>query len=174
MCLHIGVGAFWVGTVVFVAVFLVPTLKAVGPGAAPVMGHLVQVRRLPIVLLTSAWVTLLSGAALAWHDAGPLGFRWFSVGPGRVFGLGAVLAFIATLIGMAFNLPTARRIGAITGRAQAAGGPPSAEDQLELGRLHSPHGQGEQRRRGAPHPGADGDGRGPVRPLTDPCRPAIL
>ncbi len=135
--LHIGVGAFWVGTVVFVAVFLAPTLRAVGPGAAPVMGHLVQVRRLPIVLLTSAWVTLLSGAALAWHDAGPLGFRWFSVGPGRVFGLGAVLAFIATLIGMAFNVPTARRIGAITGRAQAAGGPPSAEDQLELGRLHA-------------------------------------
>jgi hypothetical protein len=135
--LHIGVGAFWVGTVVFVAVFLAPTLRAVGPGAAPVMGHLVQVRRLPIVLLTSAWVTLLSGAALAWHDAGPLGFRWFSVGPGRVFGLGAVLAFIATLIGMAFNVPTARRIGAITGRAQAAGGPPSAEDQLELGLLHA-------------------------------------
>ena len=135
--LHIGVGAFWVGSVVFVAVFLAPTLRAVGPGAAPVMGHLVQVRRLPIVLLTSAWVTLLSGAALAWHDAGPLGFRWFSVGPGRVFGLGAVLALIATLIGMAFNVPTARRIGAISGRAQAAGGPPSAEDQLELGRLHA-------------------------------------
>lgn len=135
--LHIVVGAFWVGTVVFVAVFLAPTLRAVGPGAAPVMGHLVQVRRLPIVLLTSAWVTLLSGVALARHDAGPLGFRWFSVGPGRVFGLGAVLAFIATFIGMAFNMPAARRIGAITGRAQAAGGPPSAEDQIELGRLHA-------------------------------------
>jgi hypothetical protein len=133
--LHIVVGAFWVGTVVFVAVFFVPTLRAVGPAAAPVMGHLVQVRRLPIVLLASAWVTLLSGAALVWHDAGPLGFRWFSVGPGRVFGLGAVLAFVATLIGMAVNAPAARRIGAITGRVQAAGGPPSADDQLELGRL---------------------------------------
>jgi hypothetical protein len=135
--LHIVVGAFWVGTVVFVAVFLAPTLRVVGPGAAPVMGHLVQVRRLPIVLLTSAWITLLSGAALAWHDAGPLGFRWFSAGPGRVFGLGALLAFAATLIGMVVNAPTARRIGVISGRAQAAGGPPSAEEQLELGLLHA-------------------------------------
>jgi hypothetical protein len=133
--LHIVVGAFWVGTVVFVALFLMPSLRAVGPGAAPVMAHLVQVRRLPIVLLTSAWITLLSGAALAWHDAGPLGFRWFSVGPGRVFGLGAVLALVATLIGMAINLPSARRISMITSRSQSAGGPPSAEEQLELGRL---------------------------------------
>jgi hypothetical protein len=135
--LHVVVGAFWVGTVVFVALFLVPSLRAVGPGAAPVMGHLVQVRRLPIVLLTSAWITLLSGAALTWHNAGPLGFRWFSVGPGRVFGLGAILALVATLVGMAVNAPTASRIGAITARAQAAGGPPSAEDQLELGRLQT-------------------------------------
>lgn len=135
--LHIVVGAFWVGTVVFVAVFLVPSLRAVGPGAAPVMAHLVQVRRLSIVLITSAWITLLSGAALAWHDAGPLGFRWFSVGPGRVFGLGAVLAFVATFIGMAVNAPTAQRIGAITGRAHAAGGPPSAEEQQELARLQA-------------------------------------
>jgi hypothetical protein len=135
--LHIVVGAFWVGTVVFVATFLMPTLKAVGPGAAPVMGHLAQVRRLPIVLLTSAWITLLSGAALAWHNAGPLGFRWFSVGPGRVYGLGAVLAFIATLLGMAVNAPAARRMGAITHRALAGGGPPSAEDQLELRRLQT-------------------------------------
>jgi uncharacterized membrane protein len=133
--LHIVVGAFWVGTVVFVAVFLVPSLRAVGPGAAPLMSHLVQARRLPIVLLASAWITLLSGAALAWHDAGPLGFRWFSVGPGRVFGIGAVLALVATLIGMVVNAPTARRIGTITGRAQTAGGPPSAEDQLELRQL---------------------------------------
>ncbi len=133
--LHIVIGAFWVGTVVFIALFLMPGLRAVGPSAAPLMGHLVQARRLPMVILASAWVTLLSGAALAWHDAGPLGFRWFSVGPGRVFGIGAVLAFVATLIGMMVNAPTARRIGMITGRTQSPGGPPSAEDQLELRRL---------------------------------------
>jgi uncharacterized membrane protein len=135
--LHVVVGAFWVGTVLFVALFLMPGLRAVGPGAAPLMTHLVQARRLPIVLLTSAWITLLSGAALAWHDAGPLGFRWFSVGPGRVFGIGAVLAFVATMVGMLVNAPTARRIGMISGRAQAAGRPPSAEEQQELGRLQA-------------------------------------
>ncbi len=135
--LHIVVGAFWVGTVVFVALFLVPSLRAAGPGAAPVMAHLVQVRRLPIVLLTSAWITLLSGAALAWHDAGPLGFRWFSAGPGRVFGLGAVLAFVATLIGMAVNVPAARSIAMITSRSQSAGRPPSPEEQVELERLRA-------------------------------------
>jgi hypothetical protein len=135
--LHVVVGAFWVGSVVFVAAFLIPTIRAVGPSGAPIMGHLVQVRRLPVVLLVSAWITILSGAALAWHNAGPLGFRWFSVGPGRFFGLGAVLAVVATLIGMTINTPTARRIGAITRRLQTGGGAPSAEDQAELGRLQS-------------------------------------
>jgi hypothetical protein len=51
--------------------------------------------------------------------------------------LGAVLAFIATLIGMVVNAPAARRMGAITRRALAGGGPPSAEDQLELRRLQT-------------------------------------
>jgi hypothetical protein len=135
--LHVVVGAFWVGMVLFVALFLMPTIKAIGPAAAPLMGYLTQVRRLPIVMLTSAWITLLSGAALAWHDAGPLGFRWFSVGPGRIFGLGAVLAFVATLIGMVVNTPTARRIGAISGRAQSGGAPPSPEEQVELRQLQA-------------------------------------
>ena len=135
--LHIVAGAFWVGAVVFMAAFLIPTIRAVGPGGAPVMGHLAQVRRLPLVLLGAAWTTILSGAGLVWYQAGPLGFRWFSVGPGRVFGIGAVLAVIATVIGMTVSAPTARRIGAITGRVQAGGGTPSAEDQSELRRLQA-------------------------------------
>jgi hypothetical protein len=130
--LHIVVGAFWVGTVVFVATFLMPTLRAVGPTGGQVMGHLAQVRRLPLVLLTSAWVTLLSGAGLASHDAGTLGFHWFTAGPGRTFGLGASLAVLATLIGMTVNTPTAKRLGVLVGRLQGSGQLPSAEDQAEL------------------------------------------
>jgi uncharacterized membrane protein len=134
--LHVVVGTFWVGTIVFLAVFLMPTLKAVGPAGTQVMGHLAQVRRLPPILLTSAWVTLLSGAGLAWHNAAGQGFRWFSVGPGRVFGLGAVLAVLATFIGMTINTPTARRIGAILGRLQT-GGSPSPEELAEIRRLQT-------------------------------------
>ena len=34
---HIVTGAFWVGTVIFLAAFLLPSLRAAGPAAGPVM-----------------------------------------------------------------------------------------------------------------------------------------
>src|SRR5512132_1177730 len=40
---HIVVGVFWVGTIVFVAFYLLPTMRAVGPAAGPVMQELTQV-----------------------------------------------------------------------------------------------------------------------------------
>jgi hypothetical protein len=63
--IHIVVGAFWVGSLVFIAAFLIPAVRATGPAGGPVMRHLTQVLHLHWYMVTSTWLTLLSGAALA-------------------------------------------------------------------------------------------------------------
>jgi len=44
--IHIVSGVFWVGGAIFIAMFLLPTLRSVGPAGGPVMSYLVQVRKL--------------------------------------------------------------------------------------------------------------------------------
>jgi len=124
---HVLAGAFWVGTVVFLAGFLVPSVRAAGPAAGPIMQQLGQVRRLPRWLIGSAVLTLLSGIGLYWRaSAGFTSAAWLASGQAQVFGLGGVLALVAAVLGTAVNNPTASRLGALTASFQAAGRPPTA------------------------------------------------
>ena len=135
--IHIVVGVFWVGTLVFVAAFLIPAVRASGPAGGAVMRNLTEGRHFHVYMIVSAWITILSGVAMAWRDAGSLGFRWFAIGSGRYFGVGAVLALVATAIGMSVNVPTAKRLGTLLASVQGSGRPPSPEQQAELQQLQS-------------------------------------
>jgi hypothetical protein len=100
------------------------------------MQQLTQVRRMPVWLMVTSMLTLLSGIGLYWHDSG--GFQssaWLGSGSGRMFGLGGVLAIAGAAIGMAVNVPAAKRLGAIMGEIQSAGRPPSADQSAQLQRL---------------------------------------
>ena len=48
---HILAGAFWFGTFVFVARFLMPAIKAAGPAAGPVMAQLHEGRQMCVWIL---------------------------------------------------------------------------------------------------------------------------
>ena len=61
--IHVLGGIFWVGSALFTAIYLVPSLAQAGPAAGQVMGAL-QRRRLFIVLPTVAVLTVLSGIRL--------------------------------------------------------------------------------------------------------------
>ena len=130
--IHIVAGAFWVGALVFIAAFLIPAIRATGPAGGAVLRHVTQVLHLHRYVVTSTWLTLLSGAGLAWRDAGSLGFRWFAEGSGRFYGAGAVLAIIATVIGFTVNAPTAQRLGALSAAGPSAGRPPSQEELAQI------------------------------------------
>jgi uncharacterized membrane protein len=134
--IHVVLGVFWVGAVIFVTLFLLPSLQATGPAGGAVMQQLAQVRRLPLWLMGATTLTVLSGIGLYWHDS--LGFTsstWLASGPGRTFGLGGALAITAAVVGMAVNSPTAKRLGAVAGRIQASGRAPSPEDAADIQRL---------------------------------------
>jgi len=74
--LHILAGVFWVGGVLFLARFLLPTAAALGPAAGPVMDHLNRVGRLSQTLLGAGVVTVLAGFTLYWRDAAGSGAAW--------------------------------------------------------------------------------------------------
>lgn len=133
--LHIIGGVFWVGSAMFAALLLAPTLQAVGPGAGPVMNQLVKVRKMPLVMMISSMVTIVAGVWLLIIDAAGQPGVWMRSGPGMTFGIGGVLAILGFVIGMAVNAPSSKRLAAIGAAAAARGGPPSPEEQAELRRL---------------------------------------
>jgi uncharacterized membrane protein len=134
---HVAVGAIWVGTVVFIAAFLVPSVRAAGPAGGAVMQQLMQHRRLPLWIMAAALLTVLSGLAL--YGLNSAGFRseWLGSGPGRMYGLGAVCAVLAVGVGLAVNSPTARRLGELSARVQAAGRPPGPDEVAAIQRLQA-------------------------------------
>jgi uncharacterized membrane protein len=133
--LHIVVGVFWVGTVVFMAAFLTPSVRAAGPAGGAVIQQLMGARRLPLWIMGAMVVTLLSGLGLYWRDSAGFQSAWLASGAGKTFGLGGGVAFAASILGMAINMPTARRLTEISGRLQAAGRPPTPEEQATLAAL---------------------------------------
>jgi uncharacterized membrane protein len=134
--LHVVFGVFWVGAVALVAFFVVPSVLAAGPAGGAVMRQLTEVRRMSAWLMAASIVTVVSGAGLYWHDSA--GFRsaqWLGSGPGRVFGLGALLAVAGLAVGMGVNVPAARRLGRLSAGLQAAGRAPSGEEQAAMAGL---------------------------------------
>ena len=132
---HILGGVFWVGSAIFMAAFLGPTVRAIGPAGGQVMQQLAQVRKLPMYMMGSMAATLLSGIALYWLASGGFSNSWPASGPGTTFGLGAVFAILGATIGVAVSMPAARRLGVLGATIAKSGGPPSAEQVAELQRL---------------------------------------
>jgi uncharacterized membrane protein len=133
--LHIVIGIFWVGAVAFIAFLLFPTVRESGPAGGAVMQRLMA-RGVNLWLMASAILTVLSGLALYWHDsAGFSSTAWLASGPGRTFGLGAVLAFIGIGIGMGVNSRAAKQLGALMASIQAAGRPPTPDETAAIQRL---------------------------------------
>lgn len=136
--LHIVLGVFWVGAVVFVALFLFPSVRAAGPAGGAVMQQIIQTRRLSVWLMAAAVLTILSGIGLYWHDsAGFSSTAWLGSGQGRVFGLGGILAISAAIVGMAVNTPTGKKLGVLGAQVQASGRPPTPEQTATIQRLQA-------------------------------------
>jgi uncharacterized membrane protein len=129
---HILSGIFWVGSLLFITGFLMPSVRAAGPAGGAVMGQLMQVRKLHHYMMGATLLTIVSGFGLVYVLAGPLGFQWFTVGMGRAIGIGALLTLVATAIGFAVNAPTAQRIAKLAAGSQAAGRPPTPDEAAQM------------------------------------------
>jgi len=118
---------------VFVAAFLLPSLRAVGPAGGPVLAQLVQVRKYPIYMMALAILVLLSGIALLASEP----VSWMHTATGRTFSAGGAVAIVGAVLGMAMTSPAARKMGALSAAAAKRSGPPTPDEVAELQRLQS-------------------------------------
>ena len=105
--IHIVIGVFWAGTIIFNAWLLAPTLRDLGPEGGKVMGGLAK-RGMLTILPVSGILTILSGIWLYWHA---------SVGFSEISGVGYAVRSFAGFLSRPFALRRAasvRRAAIIT------------------------------------------------------------
>ncbi|MFQ5945958.1 MAG: hypothetical protein ACE5NC_06855 [Anaerolineae bacterium] len=129
---HIFSGVFWVGAVAFMVFFIQPTAVALGPDAQKFMQHLIFRRRLTDVVLTTAFLNVIAGILLYWEASAGLRLDWITTGAGIGFTGGALAAFAALGVGFFVTRPAVLRMGALGAEIQAAGQPPTSEQEAEL------------------------------------------
>lgn len=139
--LHILSGAFWYGTLIFSARFLMPSLRAAGPAAGPIMAQLNQ-RRMPLAMMGAGIINVASGVWLMFIVSGGAPGEWMQSGMGRTLGVGGALAILALVIGMIMNPLAAKRLGEIAAAAAKRGGPPPPEEVAGVARLQKRLGVG--------------------------------
>lgn len=132
---HIVAGALWVGAALAYVLFVEPSIAAVGPAGPRFMQEMIGRRKYPLFMNVVAVVTILAGAALLWITSG-LTAAWFTSGPGIGFTLGALVGLAVWILGFVMLRPRGSRMGQLGQEIAKAGGPPSAEQAAELGRLN--------------------------------------
>jgi len=102
--LHIGFGAFWVGTDAFLTLLLLPRLRTLGPDVErPVMAAIM--RFLPPVMMISSLVTFVSGIFLTCIMRG-WNVDWvFASGWGIAISIGFVGTLLTLIVGFGLLPP---------------------------------------------------------------------
>jgi hypothetical protein len=134
---HIIFGVMWVGGVFFLAFFVLPSARAVGPAAGPFVGHLTQVKQVPRVLLYLGLITIVAGFWMYWLDSAGANPEWMKSNVAKTYGLGGVFALVAWFIGMILNAPLAKKIGAYNAKLAASGAPPTDADKATVGAMQA-------------------------------------
>jgi len=111
--LHIVLGVFWAGTMIFTAVFLFPAIRDAGPDGAKVAAGLNR-RRFLDVMPVVALLTVVSGLWLYWFDSGGFQPPFMRSNMGMMLGVGAVAALIAFVLGLAIVRPAMRGAAALS------------------------------------------------------------
>jgi uncharacterized membrane protein len=110
--IHILGGVFWVGAFLYQSLFLMPALATAGPAAGVVMGGLMR-RKLPIVMLAAALLTILSGVRLLMIDSVNFTGAYFGSPVGRTFSTAGGLAILAFIFGVATVRPAMLKAAAL-------------------------------------------------------------
>lgn len=117
--LHVGLGVFWAGTIVFNATFLAPAIRDAGPDGAKVGAGLLQ-RRFADVMPVVAVLTILSGSYLLWRASGGFTTAYLTSRTGITLSAGALAALVGFGIGVAVMRPAMLGAAALSKSAASA------------------------------------------------------
>jgi len=108
--IHIGVGVFWIGSVLLVTFYLLPAVRATGAAGGQVLQELMLKRRVPVHLIWAGWVTIFAGVGLYMRNMALSHGAWGRTPMGIGISIGAVAGLLGLMVGMIVNGPTARRM----------------------------------------------------------------
>jgi hypothetical protein len=131
---HIGAGAFWVGAVFTFFLFVQPAAVAIGPEATKFTYQLIHHRRLPVVILASAAVTVLAGIWLLVITSNGLDPDQLFDESRLGYTVGGVAAILTFALGGLYVFPRTRIVERTLGRLLSEGRPPTPDEQQLLGR----------------------------------------
>jgi uncharacterized membrane protein len=137
--IHIGAGIIWVGSSLFLHFFIEPTVHALGPQGGPFMRHLMEKRKMPVVISISGVLTVVAGVWLYWRDTSGFDPDLVTSSIGLGFLVGGIAAILAFVLGVGVVRPLAVRMGTL-GETMASGQPTQQQVQ-EMGAI-----QGKLRR----------------------------
>jgi hypothetical protein len=132
---HVLSGVFWAGSVLFIAGFLIPGLRASGPAGGQVMQQVMGVRKYPAAAGIAALLSILSGGTMYWHNVHVSAGGWAGSPPGITYGIGALSALVAVTVFITVIRPTGDKLLEFARAAQSGGGPPSPEQAAILNGL---------------------------------------
>jgi len=130
--LHVVLGALWVGPVVFMALFMEPTMRTIGPDAGKVMAELLR-RGFSRWVFAAGLITVLAGLALFMvnSSANP---DWVHTRAATAYSAGAALAIVGLVIGGSVVRPGVARMVS-PGFAQSPEAPALRERLKVAGRI---------------------------------------
>lgn len=131
---HVLLGSFWVGTVLFAMLYLDPAVREAGPDGGRVMGILLRRGYLRTILLVGA-VVVLSGVYLLWTVSGGFSAGFMGSPSGILLSTGGLAGILALLVGAHVSLPTARKLGELGRQMADSEGAPEQGDLEEMSRL---------------------------------------
>ena len=135
--LHIVSAVFWAGSIMYLAWFVIPAVKALGPDGGKFMAQLSRTNRLPVVMVIAGALTNVGGILLIERISYGFQAAWFGTVHGIIISTGGTLSLIAFIIGLVVNLPAINRMGAMGKMIAASGAPPTVEQQQEMQKLRN-------------------------------------
>jgi hypothetical protein len=133
--IHIGAGAFWVGSVFTFFLFVQPAVVAVGPDGTKVMYRLLHHQRISIAMLTSAIITVLAGIWLLVITSNGLDPDVLFSASRLGFTVGGVIAILTLGVGGLYVFPRTRTVERTIGGMVTEGRGPSPEEGQLLARV---------------------------------------
>ena len=132
--LHIVFGTIWVGSNLFMALFLYPAVKRSGSIGSQFIPHLPKTNNMPMTMTISGFIAIITGLWIIYYYSG---FSWayFTSSFGMCILIGGILALIAFLNGVFYIRPKGLKIDEIGNKIAQSGNPPTEEDLSQIGKL---------------------------------------
>lgn len=140
--IHVVGGIVWVGGLVALAWFVVPTQRLEGADGGRFVSRMMVERHFTPFLITVALSTLLSGFALYGRAMIATAGQWGGSRPAIVYGFGAISAVTALIVGVSMGGVSEKKMAAIGQRLSAERRPPTTEETAQLEALAARAGRG--------------------------------